>query len=37
MEPEFWLNLQTRYDLETTSAAIGGALERIAIFHPRAA
>jgi antitoxin HigA-1 len=37
IEPEFWLNLQTRYDLETTSAAIGGALERIAIFHPRAA
>jgi addiction module HigA family antidote len=37
MEPEFWLNLQTHYDLETTSAAIGGALERIAIFHPRAA
>jgi addiction module HigA family antidote len=37
IEPEFWLNLQTRYDLETTSAAIGRALERIASFHPRAA
>jgi addiction module HigA family antidote len=37
IEPEFWLNLQTRYDLATTSAAIGRALERIASFHPRAA
>jgi antitoxin HigA-1 len=37
IEPEFWLNLQTRYDLETTSAAIGRALARIASFHPRAA
>jgi antitoxin HigA-1 len=37
IEPEFWLNLQTRYDLETTSAAIGRALERIVTFHPRAA
>jgi addiction module HigA family antidote len=37
IEPEFWLNLQTRYDLETTSAAIGHALARIASFHPRAA
>src|SRR5450432_950395 len=37
IEPEFWLNLQTRYDLETTSAAIGRALERIASFQPRAA
>ena len=34
IEPEFWLNLQTRYDLETTSAAFGRALDRI---HPRAA
>jgi addiction module HigA family antidote len=37
IEPEFWLNLQTRYDLETTSAAIGRDLERIAGFHPRPA
>ena len=37
IEPEFWLNLQTRYDLETASAAIGRALEKIASFHPRAA
>jgi addiction module HigA family antidote len=37
IEPEFWLNLQTRYDLETTSATIGRALDRIASFHPRAA
>jgi addiction module HigA family antidote len=37
IEPEFWLNLQTRYDLETTSAALGRALDRIASFHPRAA
>ncbi len=37
IEPEFWLNLQTRYDLETASAAIGRALEKIASFHTRAA
>jgi addiction module HigA family antidote len=37
IEPEFWLNLQTRHDLETTSAAIGRALDGIASFHPRAA
>ena len=37
IEPEFWLNLQTRHDLETTSAALGRALDRIASFHPRAA
>jgi addiction module HigA family antidote len=37
IEPEFWLNLQTRYDLETTSAAIGRALDRIASFRSRAA
>src|ERR1700681_4341405 len=37
IEPEFWLNLQTRYDLETTRAAIGRALKRIASFHPWAA
>jgi addiction module HigA family antidote len=37
IEPEFWLNLQSRYDLETTSAAIGRELERITSFQPRAA
>jgi addiction module HigA family antidote len=37
IEPEFWLALQTRYDLETTGAAISRALDRIASFHPRAA
>jgi addiction module HigA family antidote len=37
IEPEFWLNLQTRYDLETVSAALGRVLDRIASFHPRAA
>jgi antitoxin HigA-1 len=37
IEPEFWLNLQTRYDLETTSATLGGALDRIPSFRPRAA
>jgi addiction module HigA family antidote len=37
IEPEFWLNLQTRYDLETTRAVLGRSLDRIASFHPRAA
>ena len=37
IEPEFWLNLQTRYDLETTSAAIGRVLDRIPSRRPRAA
>ena len=37
IEPEFWLNLQTRHDLEVTSAALGRALDRIASFRPRAA
>jgi antitoxin HigA-1 len=37
IEPEFWLNLQTRHDLETTRAALGHALDRITSFHPRAA
>jgi addiction module HigA family antidote len=37
IEPEFWLNLQTRYDLATASAHIGRALDRIARFHPQAA
>jgi plasmid maintenance system antidote protein VapI len=30
-------DLQTRHDLETTSAALGGALGRIASYRPRAA
>jgi addiction module HigA family antidote len=29
IEPEFWLNLQTRYDLEKTSAALGRDLDRV--------
>src|SRR5262249_24132349 len=29
IEPQFWLNLQNRYDLETAGAAIGQALDRI--------
>ena len=37
IEPESWHNLQTRYDLETTSAAIGRALDRIVRFRSRAA
>jgi len=37
VEPEFWLNLQTRYDLETARAVIGPGLERIASFNSRAA
>lgn len=37
IDPEFWLNLQTRYDLATASAAVGRALDRIAKFHPKAA
>ena len=37
VEPEFWLNLQTRYDLETARAVIGPSLERIASFNSRAA
>lgn len=37
IEPEFWLNLQTRYDLETTRSAISRSLDRIASRRPRAA
>jgi addiction module HigA family antidote len=37
IEPEFWINLQTRYDLATTGKAIGRALERIPVHHPKAA
>jgi antitoxin HigA-1 len=37
VEPEFWLNLQTSYDLETAKAVIGPSLERIASFNSRAA
>jgi addiction module HigA family antidote len=35
--PEFWLNLQSRYDLETASDALGSTLEReVAVFRPNA-
>jgi addiction module HigA family antidote len=27
--PEFWMNLQSRYDLETAKRALGDAIERI--------
>jgi len=37
IEPEFWINLQTRYDLATTGKAIGRALERIPVHRPKAA
>ena len=37
IEAEFRLNLQTRYDLETTRAAIGRSLDRIASRRPRVA
>lgn len=37
IEPEFWINLQTRYDLATTGNAIGRALERIPVYQPKAA
>jgi addiction module HigA family antidote len=37
IEPQFWLNLQNRYDLATASAAIGPALERIPVHRQRAA
>jgi addiction module HigA family antidote len=35
MEPEFWMNLQTRYDLEVTSDQLAGRLEQE--IQPRAA
>jgi addiction module HigA family antidote len=35
--PEFWLNLQSRYDLEAAEEALGPALEReVEVFHPSA-
>jgi addiction module HigA family antidote len=37
IEPQFWLNLQNRYDLATAGVAIGRALERIPVHRPRAA
>lgn len=35
MEPQFWLNLQTRYDLQQTETGLAGRLE--AEVRPRAA
>jgi addiction module HigA family antidote len=37
IEPQFWLNLQNRYDLATTGVAIKPALDRISLHRPRAA
>ena len=37
IEPEFWLNLQIRYDLQTARAAISGALDRISTHQAKAA
>lgn len=37
IEPQFWLNLQNRYDLATTGAAIAPALGRIASHRRKAA
>jgi antitoxin HigA-1 len=37
IEPQFWLNLQNRYDLAMTGAAIAPALGRIALHRPKAA
>jgi addiction module HigA family antidote len=37
IEPQFWLNLQNRFDLETTSATIKPALGRIPPLRERAA
>src|SRR5436309_5625400 len=37
IEPQFWLNLQNRYDLTTAGAAMGSALDRISQHRPRAA
>ena len=33
MSPEFWLNLQTRYDLEKTKDALGDRLDREVKIH----
>jgi plasmid maintenance system antidote protein VapI len=35
MEPQFWLNLQSRYDLDVAKDALGARLERE--VRPRAA
>src|SRR4051812_37184311 len=37
IEPQFWLNLQNRYDLATATDAIGPALGRIPKHQSRAA
>jgi addiction module HigA family antidote len=37
VEPQFWLNLQNRYDLAMTGAAIGSALGRIPQHRSKAA
>jgi plasmid maintenance system antidote protein VapI len=37
IEPQFWLNLQNRYDLATAGVAIGPALARIPPHRSRAA
>jgi addiction module HigA family antidote len=37
IEPQFWLNLQNRYDLATASREIGPVLDRIPLHRPRAA
>jgi addiction module HigA family antidote len=34
--PEFWMNLQARYELKTAEAAIGDALEKIERFEAAA-
>jgi addiction module HigA family antidote len=37
IEPQFWLNLQNRYDLETAGSAIRKELDRIAAHRSEAA
>jgi addiction module HigA family antidote len=37
IEPEFWMNLQARYDLLTAQAAIGEAIGEIEQHAPKAA
>ena len=34
MEAQFWMNLQTRYELETTLEALADRLEREVQMHP---
>lgn len=35
VEPEFWLNLQSRYDLELAGEALGGKLEQeVQVYQP---